>query len=274
MKTPLEQGAPIDADRMQSWLTEFAGYRTGATEGRIERWMQQFDDCDQDIAARLLDAVELIGFEQIDNSFKGILDSLSGWGRTNATRDGQWRFVAFSGSTGESGDSMLHRFRIANGLTSQKYDSLFAHRSELPKAKLKHGDTVVFVDDFSGSGQQACGFGPTLELLLPDKPRTILALVGATRQARERITRDTGLIVSSHFELTAPDNLFEDACGHFTPEEKERVLTYCVQADATYPRGRGDCGLLLTFAHNTPNNAIPILHVNKRQWRGLFPRHY
>jgi len=274
MKTPLERRAPVDADRVQAWLAEFAAYRTGATEGRIERWMRQFDDGDQDIAARLLDAVELIGLEQIDNSFRDILDSLPGWGRTKATRSGKWRFVAFSGSTGESGDSMLHRFRIANGLTSRHYNSLFAHRSQLPKTWLKHRDTVVFVDDFSGSGRQACDFWPTLELLLPGKPRTILALVGATRQARDRITDDTDLMVCSHFELTASDNLFDDACRHFTPKEKARILTYCNQADASHPRGRGDCGLLLTFAHNTPNNAIPILHVNKRQWRGLFPRHY
>ena len=168
---------------------------------------------------------------------------------------------------------MTHRFRMANGLTSQHYDSLFVHRSELPKAKLKHSDTVVFVDDFAGSGQQACDFWPTLELLLPGKPRTILALVGATRQARERITNDTGLIVSPHFELAGPDNLFDDACEVFTQEEKGRILAYCQLADPTHPRGRGNCGLLLAFAHNSPNNAIPILHVNKQQWRGLFPRH-
>ncbi len=273
MRPPLDRGEPIDAERVRAWLVEFAGYRTGVTEGGIERWLDQYDPDAQDVAARVLDAVELIGVEQIATAYRGILASLDGWGPSNATRRGKWRFVAFSGSPGESGDSMLHRFRIANGLGGQRYKSLFCYKSELTDANLGPNDTVVFVDDFAGSGQQACGHWPELAMLLPRGPRAILALVGATSSARQRITNETSLIVTSHFELTASDNVFHQDCACFSQAEKERLLEYCARADRKFPRGRGDCGLLLVFAHNCPNNAIPLLHVNKRYWRGLFPRH-
>lgn len=168
---------------------------------------------------------------------------------------------------------MLHRFRIANGLGSQRFASLFCYKSELLDQQLGPDDTVVFVDDFSGSGQQACGHWPELAMLLPESPRAILILVGVTKTARQRISNETGLIVTPHFELTASDNVFHQDCAHFTQEEKERLFQYCQQADRKKPRGHGDCGLLLVFAHNSPNNSIPVLHVNKQAWRGLFPRH-
>ena len=127
MRRPSPRNTPIDISRMTAWTDDFAGYRYNITERRIDRWLNQFDDKHRDIAARVLDCVDFISHEQMAQAFREILNSLNGWHRKEGQRQGKWRFVAFSGSAGESGDSMLHKFRLANGLNGRNYDSLFIH---------------------------------------------------------------------------------------------------------------------------------------------------
>src|SRR5438094_10510927 len=116
---------------MQDWLADFAGYRVNVNEGRIDRWLQQFDPGHRDLAARLLDAVDFISYEQIAEAYRQTLRTLPGWHAAQNRRPGRWRFVPFSFSAGESGDSMLHVFRVANGLQHHRYNELFLHLRDL-----------------------------------------------------------------------------------------------------------------------------------------------
>ena len=111
-----------------------------------------------------------------------------------------------SSSAGESGDSMLHHFRIANGLDSKRYNDLFVTRSELfrqpmlPEGdphRLGQNDVVILLDEVSGTGKQVCdawndpvtSFGA----LLAGVGKVYLVLVAASRTARQRITDETTL---------------------------------------------------------------------------------
>ena len=273
MKRPMGRGLAIDMHRMTSWVNTFAGYRHPVTEGRIDRWLNQFDQKDRDIAARTLDCVDFITHEHMTIAFRSILRGLDGWNRDESRRRGKWRFVAFSASSGQSGDSMLHKFRLANNLNGKKYDSLFIYKSELLGNSLGLGDNVVFVDDFAGTGRQACEAWAEIEELLPGNPTVYLILVAASVSARTKITNETHLTVIPHIELTNCDNIFSSECGHFTTREKDALLRYCQKGDKHNPRGYGNCGLVIVFAHNCPNNSIPILHAHHHKWEGLFRRY-
>ncbi len=273
MKVPKARGVPVDAARMRDWLDDFTGYRVNVNEGRIDRWLRQFHNGHRDVAARVLDAVEFITNEQIAEAYRQLLRSLPGWHLNAARRRGIWRFVPFSFSAGESGDSMLHMFRVANALQHRRYDELFIHIRDLPGEGLGEDDTVVFVDDFSGTGDQAVrNWNEALAELLPKKPSAFLVLVAAGADARRRINSDTGLTAVLHTVLTPPDNFFHERCRYFTPEEKGIVLGYCQTAAPREPRGYGDCGFLIVFSHRCPSNSIPVLHVSNRRWEGLFRR--
>src|SRR4051794_14153052 len=156
MRAPKHRGSPVDMARMRGWVEEFAGYRIAVNEGRIGRWLQQFEEADRDLAARLLDVVDFIGNDQIAAAFREALSGLPGWSPDENRRSGRWFFVAFSSSAGESGDQMLHRFRTANNLAGRRYDYLFHYRSELLMLAPGEEDTVVLIDDFAGTGNQAC----------------------------------------------------------------------------------------------------------------------
>jgi len=274
MKAPRRPGFPISADRMNQWIGDFAGYRINISEGRVERWLQGFRPRHRDIAARVLDAVEFVSHEQIAAAYRTALARLPGWHLDASRRAGKWRFVPFSVSAGESGDSMLHAFRLANRLNRRRYDPLFIGKRDLPGEQLTADDSVVFVDDFAGTGKQAVdAWNEALEELLPGQPSAYLVLVATSAQARKRISEETGLTVVPQHVLGDSDNIFHDRCTRFSPQDKETIREYCRRADQVNPAGYGQCGFVIVLSHNCPNNSIAILHAFNDRWEGLFRRH-
>lgn len=274
MKKPSPRNTPIDMSRMSNWMDDFSGYRHAITEQRIQRWLDQFNTEHQDIAARILDCVDFISHEQMVQAFREILNSLDGWHSDENQRQGKWRFIAFSGSAGESGDTMLHKFRLANGLNGKRYNNLFIHRSDLLREDLGVGDTIVFVDDFSGTGKQVTdAWKEYLHEIMPEGPNVYLILVAASIDAREKINQETGLTAYPYIELNSGDNLFSRDCRCFLDTEKQIILEYCRRANRQNPKGRGECGFVIIFAHTCPNNSIPILHAHHPNWHGLFRRY-
>lgn len=273
MRTPRPAGTEIDTRRRSTWRGRFASYRYGVTEEGLVDWLNQFADADRDIAARLLDAVEFISAEQLHAAFQSILTNLPGWHRSQRQRRGTFAFVAFSSSAGESGDRMLHDFRLANNLNHREHDSLFIGRSDLVRARLGAEDTVVFVDDFVGTGNQAVtAWQNMFQELTSGVGNIYLATGAAFRIGSDEIKKHTRIQLLAHRVLGNAHSLFHDECRHFTQQEKGRILHYCEQADRRRPRGYGDCGLVVVLYHQCPNNSIAVLHASSRSWDPLFPR--
>ena len=271
MRPPLPANSPIDDTRQSGWLTSFSGYHNRIDAHSIESWLAQFGPHDQDLAARVLDAVLFLPPAEMANRLRTGLFGLPGWGISPAARIGRWRFAAFSSSAGESGDSMLHLLRRSAGLSAASNGPLFIYKSELFKEQLSPNDTVVFVDDFAGTGDQATtAWTENISELLPRLPTVYLLLVAANEQAIARIESSTPLRVVPSIRLGSSEDVFSPACPHFTDAEKGTILSYNAIADPRRPRGYGACGNLIVFAHNAPNNSIPVLRASHKKWQGLF----
>ncbi len=273
MKSPLPVGTPINMRRYKRWLSDFTSYRHQITEERLQRWIDQFSVKDRDLAARVLDCVDFINHEQMSAGFRMLLSGIDGWSPDATVRRGTWRFVAYSSSAGESGDEMLHKFRVANNLASKKFNELFIYKSDLMRAKLGLKDTVVFVDDFSGTGKQICESWLELQELLPGEPRAFLFLVAASEKAIKRVNNETGISCIPHFTMKDRDNIFSERCSFFNSSDRDNLLKYCLKADKKQPKGFGDCGYVVVFSHSCPNNTIPVLHASHGKWEGLFRRY-
>lgn len=272
MRRPRRAGSPINSRRLEQWRRRFEGYRQGVTEQKLLDWIGQFVDADQDLAARVLDVVEFVSPAEIDAAFRQLLQRLPGWSPDESQRRGRFAFVAFSSSAGESGDSMLHRFRLANELNSAKHKRLFLARSEIVRERLGAEDTLVFIDDFVGSGRQATTAWGVFEELTFGVGNIYLMTVAAYTVGLEKIRKETSMVPMCHRELKLRDSLFNDSCKHFDHGEKGKLLTYCKKASRSNPRGFGNCGLLIVLAHQCPNNSIAILHNDSDAWMPLFPR--
>jgi len=274
VRKPRAPQTPIDSKRLRKWVREFAGYRQAVTQASIEDWLEQFESDDKDLAARILDAVDYYGADRIAAGFRTGLASLPGWDANPKKRTGRWRFVAFSGSTGQSGEAMVHQFRLANSLDGKVDDEMFIHRSEIVGEKLTAEDTVVMLDDLTATGTQVCEVWKVhFAELVAGVGHVYLMVVAAGKGARKLIKQETDLRLVPAREFDDRDRLFEDDCAHFTAAEKACLLKYAKVADHKQPKGFGECGYLLVFQHRCPNNSVPILHESHKSWEGLFPRH-
>jgi hypothetical protein len=221
VRAPAQRGTPIDARRYRRWTNRFGAYRDPVTNVTIEGWINQFDEGDKDLAARVLDSVEFYGQAQIHAAYRQALAALQGWNDDPAQRRGKWCFAAMSGSAGESGDAMLYQFRLANGLDNRKHNGTFVNRSELFRRTLlpdddpkKLGDdaTVVLLDDFTGTGKQVCDAWNNPETsfgaLLAGVGKVYLIVVAASRAVRTKITDETSLTLLPAHQLGDGDNVF------------------------------------------------------------------
>jgi hypothetical protein len=273
VRTPRPVGTPIDNRRRSLWRGRFEGYRYGVTDARLSEWLDQFDDADKDAAARLLDAVEFISAEQLHAALRSVLSRLPGWNRNRSKRRGKFVFVAFSSSAGESGDNMLHQFRLANNLNQSTFDSLFIGRSDILRERLGSDDTVVFLDDFVGTGNQAVtAWQKMFQELTSGVGNVYLATVAAFTKGSERIRVETRMQLLAHRHLSNRDSIVHGDCAHFSDQEKQRLLHYCRIASVDQPWGFGDCGLVIVLYHQCPNNSLAILQTTSQRWEPLFPR--
>ena len=274
MRQPQPIGSVIDHARKTRWHDRFLYYRYPPTQGDIEAWIKQFKEEHHDTAARLLDSVEVIKRQQIDDAFRSLMDTLPEWHRFKTRRSGRWRFVPYSMSAGESGDVMISFLRQALGMRHKQYNELFIQPQNIPRERLTSDDTLVLVDDFAGTGDQACkSWDSFFKELVGDVGTVYLMVVAASKRAQDEIGARTDLQLMAHYNLVNSDNIFSDHCLHFSADEKKTLLGYCNQHFPAAPKGYGDCGLVFVLQHDCPNNTIPILHGhNKNKWHPLFPR--
>ncbi|WP_295707516.1 hypothetical protein [uncultured Brevundimonas sp.] len=262
---------PASEEQLAAWEDRFRPYRRHPSRDCLISWLKQFDEKHQTIAHRVLDSVILLSEDDIMQGYKGTLDSLPGWSKKSDERVGRWFFVGM-GDAGESGQAMLRLFREANGLTADRWQNLYVMPRELPALALKAADSIVFVDDFAGSGKQMVNYWPIIEELVASEAHCYLALSATTSRAEAEIRAKTEFDVRAPVILQEEDNLFSHACDKFTVEEKLVLEEYGKRASKSQPRGFGDCGLAIVLSHKTPNNSVPILHANHANWISPFPR--
>ncbi len=238
----------------------------------MRAWLKLFAEDHQQLAHKVLDNVIVVSEREIQAGYAEALVRIPGWSFDVAQRTGRWFIVGF-GKAGESGPAMVRLFREANNLALEKYDYLFCGVTDLPGLKLTALDTIIFVDDFSGSGRQVCKMWPIFQELIASEAKVHLILTAITTRAEGEIRGKTSLSLEYSLSLGDQHDVFSDANTSFSAEEKEQLLEYGKRADRHAPKGFGKCGLLLVLSHKTPNNSLPILHINEERWRGLFPRY-
>jgi len=142
--------------------------------------------------------------------------------------------------------------------------------------RLEPGTTsvIVFVDDFSGTGEQLAEWWANVEPLV--RPKSTVVAVGLlvmNGRARERIEEfaEHALCI---VELENGHNVIGQESGIFLDAEKTVLIDYCRRTGcpAKFRQGFGACGLLIAFRHGCPNNSLPILWYEGHRWRPLFRR--
>ena len=231
--------------------------------------MAGFQVGDRDLAARILDCVEVMSEATIQQGYRDALNSLPGWHLDQAQREGRWFFTGFGGPS-ESGMAMLRIFREANNLNGHRYDALFCTISEFPAKKLTAEDTIVIVDDFYGTGQQSASLAILYELIARDA-RAHLVLTAATDDAATKISAETTLQVVAQFSIHRNENIFSSTCQTFNQADQYDPAVLREGRQETSERLRS-CGLLYVLSPYNSSQFYPYFSSNHKSWKGLFPR--
>ena len=203
---------------------------------------------------------------------------------------GRTRFLGI-GNPSESGTHLLYLFRQANRLDKE----LFIHTHEVfdwtqsRPTVLDEIDRLVFIDDLAGSGTQAIRYSRGfVKQVKAQKPNLHIAyhMLFATTKALAQIRRTTQFDqVDAVCELDDSFRCVADESRYFPANVEGVTLEAAREMARRYGQqlagkatalGFKNGQLLLGFAHNIPNNTLPILwhrgHSNRR-WSPLFERH-
>ncbi len=131
--------------------------------------------------------------------------------------------------------------------------------------------TLVFLDDYIGSGNQALNLWnhvrDAIPLLRLRNWKLVYAVVVARTASVKLIERETGFsVVASHLIDDSSSPLSAERAV-FTPEEleiTERILSkYGERLFPAHPLGYSRSRSLLGFFYSTPNNTLPVFWATR-----------
>tara|TARA_B100001059_G_C17789767_1_gene559402 strand:+ start:19 stop:600 length:582 start_codon:yes stop_codon:yes gene_type:complete len=149
----------------------------------------------------------------------------------------------------------------------------------------------IFLDDVCGSGTQAIEYSEKLlkemKALNPNVEVYYFSLF-STAQGMKNIKEDTLFDkVDCIFELDDSFKCFSDNARQYRNEDtlpvsKDFSKHFCFkygidllgQDNADHVLGYKNSQLLLGFAHNTPDNTLPIFWGDKSTWKPIFKRYH
>lgn len=238
-------------------------------EAHILRWVNQFDIMDHELAVKILDKIKYFGASRIRGMTLQLVDIALQY-LANA-RTSSIFFVAV-GEDYEGSRVVVRALRDIKRQTNGDWQ--IRTMTDLVGLKADDVDAIVFVDDFSGTGNKLCNWWRLVEaIVLPKHAQVIIGLLVMNYLANDRISEfaDETLFV---LELNERDNALSTESEHFEPDEQQALLRYCRKTGAPkkYSMGYGSCGLLIAFKHACPNNSIPVLWWNSDDWNSLFQR--
>lgn len=141
--------------------------------------------------------------------------------------------------------------------------------------KLNHINTIVFIDDFSGSGKTIRAFLKNAKDILRNKEIHIF-VIHLTQQAKLRI-EDSFVEFNYknaylHFQDES-DKIFNDERGKVKGINRSELFRFEDEIiGSKYPLGFSKCESLVTFYRNSPNNTISSFWWEYNKWLSLFPR--
>lgn len=200
------------------------------------------------------------------------------------------RFLGLGGPA-KSGAYLLYMFRQENRLKEELFPSL-SEMFDCTEGKVSLSeegvDSIVFLDDFAGTGTTALRSikkrGHFLEVYKAGGDRKIhLYFLAATTRALDKIRGNTLIdSVDSVLELDDSYRALDVGSRYFRSHslsldfsrgDASALLERVARSTAcSEPMGFGGCQLLLGFHHNTPNNTLPVFWSDSGEWSPLFCR--
>jgi hypothetical protein len=192
--------------------------------------------------------------------------------------------ISYLDGIGKSGVEYAKYFIDENSILAK--NSVEKHKI-LERLNRDSFDYIVFVDDFTGTGKTIIDFVKELKKDFPDifkkQIKIIIGVISGFLDAKEAIEKEFERIEITNIEvifcepLNKSDKCFSDESKIFTnPDDRRNARDICWEKGnylvSNNPLGFGDCQSIVVFPDTCPNNSLPILWAEKKDFKPLFKR--
>ena len=238
-------------------------------DNAILAWFEQFDKEDRPVIMKLLSAFKYFSSNKVSDLAKSLYETIS---EALEVVDPERLWFIPVGYVAKSGSIIAYYFRTQNNLPQDR----FVAPVDISSLPLAQGEVVVFLDDFVGSGKQACQVWQSVVLPVKDSSECqfAYAVLAGYQQGFEEIRKSTGFRTFAVEVLTEEDQPFSPSSSLFKDaSEKKHAKTviekYGKQLYPNHPLGFRESQGLIGFFYSTPNNSLPIFWSTESGWRPI-----
>lgn len=245
----------------------------------VIKWILQFDPSDYHIALRIINNLNVIGYDDLNSALQVAYSRLLRMAKDkNTIIKRENTIFAGIGDAGKSGSMISYHFRLINDISEENFlDEESFHHIEKERV-----ENIVLLDDIISTGMQATKeINILTEKVTPFKVKNIFLLtVCGMNEGITKITDETKALTFSAFQygkedtMDSLDSRFYDGVLHDNRKEmRERIEYYGkISINGENGMGYGGIGGLIVFPYNTPNTTLPIIWSDKNGWIPLFKR--
>jgi len=297
-----EEAKRVSSEDILALAGRFGPYKSKRiSEDNIRAWLNQFpDNRSQRLMAMLLKGVRYYSQGLVRAKMKeanGIVKRNLIWKKEPKQRKRGDILISYLDRPGKSGSYLARLYAEENNIYMDNVIDKSSIEQELALRR-EENTALVFIDDFVGTGDSACQYlrelnntiGKSLGEIasmpgtIEDSTRLQMYFVGINGflSAKDKIEKELdacGLNMNVHLcdLLTEADRVFSDKSLVF-PNEIDRkealriAYEYGQKLVKDGPLGYGDCQAAIVFEHSCPNNSLPILWQEGKEFTPLFPR--
>lgn len=288
--------AIIRSEEINKLTKDWSAYRgLEITTDKVRAWLEQFgDNQKQRLMFKLIQHLHFYSDFELVGKMKELYNKI----KKSFTESGSVRLI--KGREFTRKDILVSYLEDSPAKSGAEYAKLFADENEIfyknvvAPEKLdrylennKNIHSVIFIDDFIGSGNSSID---NLTQLFEQYPKMFenpdvsfhYGVVSGFQEAKHKIVTKMkrlklNIIVHLCDLLDDSDKVFGDNSKIFSaPAERyrARAIAYFHGTNLVKnnPLGYGDCQSLIVFPKTIPNNSLPILWSDNKDWQPLFPR--
>jgi len=299
-----EEKARITSEEIITLVKKWGVYKgSRITEDQVRAWLNQFgDNKKQRLMFKILQGIKFYTTDNIRAKMKeahNIVKRNLIWRIEEKKRKREDILVSYLDHPGKSGAFLAKVYADENDIYFENVIEK-AKITEMLNKKAEELKTfaLVFIDDFIGTGNSACEYferlakehGEILKRLSKEpgeiegtsKLQIFFIVICGFQEGQSKIEKclcELGLPVKVHIcdPLSEDAKVFSEKSTIFvSPNEREEarqvVYEFGAQLVNDVPLGYGDTQTIIVFEHNCPNNSLPILWAESKNFRPLFRR--
>lgn len=253
----------------------FPGYKPQPiTLKTFSRWIGQFDQKDTSVILNLLSQVIYITEKQTESFLMELNTNLLGRLRQEAIQLDKIIYVQMH-DPGSSSSVMLNMLRDRGRL--ERKGCRFIDWKDVQgfsdaMSELGEG-AIIYVDDFSGSGNQFCQVRDQLSQYIVGTFAEFFLLPCICEEAIIELD-SRGVEPITHMRLLKIDRPLHPDSTNLKNTTKNRLIEICRQIDDKGALGYRGLAAMVVFYRNAPNS-LPVIFrgcIKQEPWVGIFPR--